>query len=209
MKRVCRSVTFVMVLMLSESAALAQAMPRHDLRNIIVGMRVSDLPDAGYVNLTCAGDPGRRLNGWSGWSDCPTDQDRNRSIRFEFDPESSRGGTVVAGHPVTLTAVIDDGGVIAGLDIDTDPKARLYIRKKAFLLGTQVRSRYGPEGWDCHASQPTGAEQPVGGVFVREVCKKVVPGRILTVARDLFRRPDQDSNSFIDRTEVRIRKDTD
>ena len=42
---------------------------------------------------------------------------------------------MVAGHPAILTLLIDDTGHVAGLQIETDPKARLYIRKKAFLLG--------------------------------------------------------------------------
>jgi len=42
---------------------------------------------------------------------------------------------MVAGHPAILTLLIDDNGHVTGLQIETDPKARLYVRKKAFLLG--------------------------------------------------------------------------
>ena len=33
---------------------------------------------------------------------------------------------MVAGHPAILTLLIDDTGHVAGLQIGTDPKARLY-----------------------------------------------------------------------------------
>ncbi len=207
MKRTtCAAIFATFLSSLVMHAASAQAVPKYDLRDITVGMPVGDLPDAGYVNLACAQDPERKLNAWSAWRDCPADDQAKRAVRFEFDPETSRDGTLVAGHPVLLTALIDDKGAVTGLTIETDPKARLYIRKKAFLFGNQVKSRYGAEGWDCKELQPTSGEQPVGGVFLREVCSKAVPGRTLTVERDLFRKPDQDAKSFVDQTLVRITK---
>ncbi|GLH82222.1 hypothetical protein SSBR45G_71310 [Bradyrhizobium sp. SSBR45G] len=204
----CAAIFATLLLSVVMPAASAQAVPSYDLRDITVGMPVGDLPNDGYVNLVCAGDPDRKLDAWSSWRNCPADDQTRRAVRFEFDPETSQDGTKVAGHPVLLTAVIDDKGKVSGLTIETDPKARLYIRKKAFLLGNQVKSRYGADGWDCKEQQPTASEQPVGGVFLREVCKKSVPGRMLTVERELFRKPDQDAKSFVDQTRIQITTQT-
>jgi hypothetical protein len=55
------------------------------------------------------------------------------AIGFGYDPATSGDGTIVAGHPAILTLLVDDAGVVGGLPPETDPKARLYIRKKAFL----------------------------------------------------------------------------
>ncbi|NPU66168.1 hypothetical protein HL667_14285 [Bradyrhizobium sp. 83012] len=207
MKRTSLAAIFAMVLLpFVMQAASAQAVPTYDLRDITVGMPVGDLPNEGYVNLTCVKDPSRKLNAWSAWRDCPADEQSRHAVRFDFDPETSQDGTKVAGHPVLLTVLVDDKGTVTGLTIETDPKARLYIRKKAFLLGNQVKSRYGADGWDCQERQPTAGEQPVGGVFLRELCKKTVPGRMLTVERELFRKPDQDIKSFVDQTLIRITK---
>jgi len=197
-------IAIVALLLSLVTPAASQTGPKYDLRDITVGMSVSDLPDAGYVNLTCATDSNRTISNWSAWRDCPADENARRAVRFDFDPETSREGTVVAGHPVLLTALIDAKGTVTGLNIDTDPKARLYLRKKAFLFGNQVKSRYGAEGWDCKEQPPGSGEQPVGGVFLRELCRKSVSGRTLTVARELFRKPDQDAKSFVDQTQVRI-----
>jgi hypothetical protein len=192
------------VLALTLRFSAAQDGPDYDLRDIRVGMLVANIPDVGYVNLICANDPNRKLRQWSDWRECPADVDALHAIRFGFDVETSRDGTLVAGHPVILTALIDSAGIVAGLKIDTDPQARFYMRKKAFLLGLQVKSRYGSEGWTCTQRQPQAGEQPLGGVYLRENCTKSSEGRMLVVQRDLFRRVDQDSKNFVDQTQVTI-----
>jgi hypothetical protein len=176
----------------------------NDLRDIRLGMAATDLPDAGYANLTCAGDPQKTLTAWSGWRDCPADASGFHSIKFGYDPATNREGTIVAGHPAVLTLLVDDAGIVSGLRIETDPKARLYIRKKAFLFGTQVKSRYGLDGWSCTEAQPDAGEQPVGGVLLRERCTKTIPNRSIVVERNLYRKPDQDMKSFVDETRMTI-----
>ena len=178
----------------------------NDLRDIRIGMAVTDLPAAGYANFACTNDQGHAIAAWSDWPTCPEDKEGLRAIRFDYDPSTSREGTMVAGHPAILTLLVDDKGIIAGLRIETDPKTRLYIRKKAFLLGLQVKSRYGTEGWTCQQRQPDSGEQPVGGVFLKESCLKTVQGRSITVERKLFRRPDQDMKTFVDETRILIRR---
>ena len=208
MKQHYRAGTFAAVLLfVVVQPAFLWAQPDHDLRDITVGMPVAEIPNAGYANLTCANDTGRKLRAWSAWRECPSDTGATHALRFDFDPETSREGTVVAGHPVVLTALIDEMGTVSGLKIETDPKARLYLRKKAFLFGVQVKSRYGSEGWICTQRQPEHGEQPVGGTYISESCRKAVQGRVLVVERDLFRRSDQDSKNFVDQTRVTITRE--
>jgi hypothetical protein len=189
---------------LAHSPARTEEFGGNDLRDIRLGMAVTELAESGYVDFSCAADPKRTLSGWKDWRDCAADANGTRSIRFGYDPTTSRDGTMVAGHPAILTLLIDDTAQVSGLQIETDPKARLYIRKKAFLLGIQARSRYGPDGWACSESRPEPGEQPVGGVYLRERCTKTVSGRSLVVERNLFRRSDQDTRNFVDETRIRI-----
>src|SRR5882757_4119116 len=190
---------------LANSPAWAEEFSGNDLRDIRLGMAVTELQESGYVDFACAADPKHALAGWTNWRDCAADAGGTRAIRFGYDPSTSRDGTMVAGHPAILTLLIDDTGHVAGLQIETDPKARLYIRKKAFLLGIQAKSRYGLEGWACTDGQPgAGGAQPVGGVYLRERCTKTVSGRALVIERNLFRRPDQDAKSFVDETRISI-----
>jgi hypothetical protein len=181
-----------------------QASGGNDLRNIRLGMPATDLVDAGYADFACATDPQKSVTTWQGWRDCPADASGFHAIKFGYDPATSREGTIVAGHPAVLTLLVDDAGIVSGLRIETDPKARLYIRKKAFLFGTQVKSRYGVDGWSCTEAQPDAGEQPVGGVFVRERCTKTIPQRSIVVERSLFRKPEQDIKSFVDETRMTI-----
>ena len=189
---------------LAPSPARAEEFDGNDLRDIRLGMAATELAASGYVDFYCAADPKRALAGWKNWHDCPAGTGGIRAIRFGYDPATSRDGTMVAGHPAILTALMDDSGHVAGLQIETDPKARLYIRKKAFLLGLQAKSRYGSDNWACTEGQPGAGDQPVGGVYLRERCTKTVSGRSLTVERNLFRRPDQDIKNFVDETRISI-----
>lgn len=200
------ALTAVCTLSASSHPADAQTFSDNDLRDIRIGMAVADLPTRGYVDFSCAADKARKLSGWSDWRNCPTGDDRLRAFRFGYDPETSRDGTVVAGHPAVLTALIDEAGTVAGLRIDTDPTARLYLRKKAFLLGPQVKARYGADGWTCTQGQPGTGEEPVGGVYLNERCTKSISGRNLVVERRLFRRAGQSEKDFVDETNVTITK---
>ncbi|MEH2535605.1 hypothetical protein V1277_005096 [Bradyrhizobium sp. AZCC 1588] len=189
---------------LASSPAGAEEFSGNDLRDIRLGMAAAELADTGYVDFYCAADPKRTLAGWQNWRDCPADANGTRAIRFGYDPSTSRDGTMVAGHPAILTLLIDDTAHVAGLQIETDPKARLYIRKKAFLLGLQAKSRYGSDGWACTEGQPDAGDQPVGGIYLKERCTKTISGRSLVVERNLFRRSDQDSKNFVDESRISI-----
>ena len=198
---------FILSLLVTASVtapAAAQDADSNDLRDIRLGKPVTDLPDAGYVNFPCASDSGKTLTTWLGWRDCPADALGFHAIKFGYDPATSPDGTIVAGHPAVLTLLVDNAGTVSGLRIETDPKVRLYIRKKAFLFGIQVRSRYGLDDWSCTQAQPNAGEQPVGGVYVRERCTKTTHDRSIVVERNLFRRPDQDMKNFVDETRMTI-----
>lgn len=190
---------------LANSPARTEEFRGNDLRDIRVGMAAAELGESGYVDFACASDPKHALAGWISWRDCPSDASGTRAIRFGYDPSISRDGTMVAGHPAILTLLIDDSGHVTGLQIETDPKARLYVRKKAFLLGLQARSRYGSDGWACTEGQPDKGDEPVGGIYLRERCTKTISGRSLVVERNLFRRPGQDIKSFVDETRISIK----
>src|SRR5437762_1218761 len=135
---------FVSLVAAAMQASAAQNPGGNDLRDIQLSKPIADLPDAGYANRVCADNAQAALATWSSWRDCPANSSGFHAIRFGYDPATNPGGTIVAGHPVILTLLIDDAGVVSGLRIETDPKARLYVRKKAFLFGTQVKLRYGP-----------------------------------------------------------------
>ena len=202
-----RTTIRALVFAASVGAAVPAMATAGDLRDINVGMAISSVPDAGYINLTCAGEKtAHRLAEGAQWSNCPGGAEQWRGIRFEYDRETAGEGTMVGGHPATLTVMIDKDARIAALTIETAPKARLYLRKKAFLLGLQAKSRYGEDGWTCSEAKPGADKQEVGGVFVDEKCTKTTDGRTVEIERHLYREPNKELKDMTDESRITIRR---
>lgn len=192
------------IVALSSSFAHAEEWGGDVLRDIRIGTFVTNLPKEGYTNFICASGARQPIPSWDNWKDCPADASGTHALQFSYDPETNRDGTVVAGHPVILTLLISDAGQVAGLHIATDPKARLYMRKKAFLLGKQAIFRFGSDGWFCTEGKPTADELPIGGVYVKERCTKALNGLTMDVERKLFRGADQGLKNFTSETQINI-----
>jgi hypothetical protein len=173
-----------------------------DLRDFSVGMTVDTFPESGYADLQCADDGSIALSSWKDWQKCPADATNLRAVAFRYD----QGDTKVAGHPVVLAVLIGAEGRLEAIRIKTDPKVRLFLRKKAFLLGLQAKSRYGDSGWSCVNEQPAADEEPVGGLFVKETCTKPVSGRTITVSRVLLNKTGHDVKDFIGSTTILIQR---
>ena len=191
-------------LLLGGAANAAEDPQDGDLRDLRVGMTVEQLPAAGYTDFACGNDgaaPGEALSGWRDFARCPADRRGLREVAFAFaeSPLAALGdrweGTKVAGHPVIPSLLIDEAGVVQGLRIVTDPEARLYLKKKAFLFGLRVMGRYGRDGWTC-TDLPPGDKQPVGGMLIDRRCEKQGHGRRLILETDLYRAAGQEGQEF-------------
>jgi hypothetical protein len=193
-------------------AASARSAEPNDLREFRLGMSVGDLPRTGYTGLTCASAPNQALADWRDYRQCPADAAGRHEVRFRYDPSadplahvsSEHEGTRVGGHPALVSLLIGDEGRVDGIRIVTDPKAPLYMRKKAYLLALQAKARFGEEGWSCTQGQPSADEEPIGGVFIKEHCDKTTPTRHVIVERDLYRHPGRDLKEFVNDTTVTI-----
>ncbi len=207
-----RRVSSALLLALAIAGPAAAAGPENDLREFRIGMAVDEMPRTGYLGYACAAGPGRKLEGWQAYGQCPPEASGWHAVRFAYDEAANPlakvnglyEGTKVGGHPVLLTALIGDDGRLHGLVIETDPAARLYLRKKAFLFGEQVKARYGDAGWTCASREPSAEQEPVGGMFMNEHCEKATPARKLTLDRMMFRRAGQDLKDFVSRSRLEI-----
>jgi hypothetical protein len=112
----------------------------------------------------------------------------------------------VAGHPVIPSLLIDDQGVVQRIRIVTDPDARLYLKKKAFLLPIRVMGRYGRDGWACVDAAPGAGMTPVGGMFIDRRCEKTFHDRRLVLETHLYRTAEQSGQEFTDSTRLEIIK---
>ncbi len=204
-----RRVAAILLAMLTGAPAWAE---EADLREFRVGMTADELPAEGYADFACAG--AGRVGGWQDYRRCPTDAAGLHKLRFSYQEGSNElaflndtyEGTKVGGHPVLLTLLISDAGVVEGLRIETDPAARLNRRKKAYLLGDLAKARYGEAGWACTEAQPSGDEEPVGGVFLKEHCEKAASGRRYVLDRQMFRHGGTDARAFVSGSQIEIRR---
>jgi hypothetical protein len=198
---------------LSEPLAAAEDPAEGDLRDLRVGMRVDQLPAEGYTGFACGrngGAPGPALAGWRDFGRCPADAEGRHEVAFAFAPSPLAPlgdrweGTKVAGHPVIPSLLIDADGVVQGVRIVTDPDARLYLKKKAFLFGIRVMGRYGRDGWRCTDAPPGEGRSPVGGMFIDRRCEKTWRDRRLILDTDLYRAAGQEGQEFTGASRLEI-----
>ena len=200
------------VLSTCAAAPVGAAEDGKDIRDLGIGMKVAGLPQTGYVELSCAGAPEKKLDNWEGYAQCPANGAGTREVRFQFDDsddprakfnDRSRG-TKIGGHPVLISLLISKAQTVSGILIDTDPNVRLFMKKKAFLMGEQIRQRYGDDGWTC-ANLPKGAdEEPVGGEFVKERCEKTTADRRYVYERRLLQHAGLALKDFVSATRLEI-----
>jgi hypothetical protein len=201
--------------LIAGAAGAAEDPQDGDLRDLRVGMSVAELPTEGYVDLACGSDggaPGVPLARWAAFERCPPDAAGLHEVTFAYaeSPLAELGdrweGTKVAGHPVIPSLLIDGQGMVRGIRIVTDPDARMYLKKKAFLLGIRVMGRYGRDGWTCTEAEPGAGRAPVGGLFIDRHCEKVLHDRRLILDTDLYRTADQQGQEFTGATRLEIFK---
>jgi hypothetical protein len=179
-----------------------------DIHGLKLGLVARTMTLNGWGELACGSNGGpvrQELDAWSEFGKCPPDASGLHEVAARFDDEDEyvakalgnplyaghRVGTRVAGHPVVLSALFDDGGTLRGMRVVSDPRATLAERRMAHLLGIAVISRYGTDGWTCVDLAPGEGESPVGGVFTKRRCEKWTPDRDMTIETHLLRKPGQ------------------
>jgi hypothetical protein len=210
--RRCPSLATAALALILATAPAPAAEDGKDIRDIAIGMKVAELPQVGYVELLCAKAPDKKLDNWEGFSQCPANSAGDREVRFQFDDsddprakynDRSRG-TKIGGHPVLISLLISNTQTVSGILIETDPNVRLFMKKKAFLMGEQIRQRYGEDGWTCAERPKAEGEEPIGGEFIKERCEKTAAARRYVYERDLFQRAGQSLKDFVSETRLAI-----
>src|ERR1700684_816357 len=175
---------------------------------LILGLVAQAMTLDGWGELACGSDggpPRQELDAWSDFKKCRPEASGLREAAACLDDEdeyvakalgepsyaAQRTGTRVAGHPVVLSALFDDGGILRGVRMVSDPRAAPAERRMAHLLGVAVINRYGTDGWHCTDFPPAEGESAVGGVFIKQRCDKTMAERTLTVETHFLRKPGQ------------------
>lgn len=191
------------------SAAYAQTKPDPgEIHGLKLGLHAEAMTTDDWGELACGsngGPPRQNLDKWSEFNKCAPEATGLREVSARFDDEAEyigkalddplyagqQTGTRVAGHPVILSALFDDTGVLRGIRMITDPRATPLERRMAHLLKVAVMNRYGLDGWTCVDLPPDPGESAVGGVFIKQRCEKATPERAMTVEAHFLRKPGQ------------------
>jgi hypothetical protein len=200
----------VLVVLSLHLPAHAQGPDLGEIHGLKLGLKAQSMTLDGFGELACGsngGPPRQRLDDWTGFAKCRAEPSGLHEVYARFDDEQEyigraiddpeyaggRTGTRVAGHPVILSVLFDDAGVLRGLRFVTDPRASPIERRMAHLLRLATINHYGPADWTCIDLPPEPGETPVGGVFIKQHCEKTTPERRMTLdARFLRKRGQSD-----------------
>jgi hypothetical protein len=161
---------------------------RHEVWDLRLGSLIEQLPDE-FIDYACGtngGPPSTPLNGWREVRRCRPEGSGLREVYFRYDDEleywakannllpqmEQYSGTKTYGFPVTVSALIDDGGALRGIRLVSDPRGDSQNRDEAYLLRNFLTARFGRDGWTCERLPPDDGETAVEGIFVKERCRK-------------------------------------
>jgi hypothetical protein len=208
--RAPRRIACLAALALAGAVAVAAAQTRPDpgeIHGLRLGLDARRMSLAGFGELACGsngGPPRAKLDGFADFVRCRAEPSGLHEVYLRFDDEDEyvgkaidddqytrKIGTRVAGHPVILSVLFDDGATLRGIRFVTDPRAAPGERRMAYLLRVAAINRYGPQGWTCVDQPPAAGETPVGGIFIKQKCRKTTAERDLTVEGHFLRKPGQ------------------
>lgn len=196
------------ILAVPPSARAQNSPARLDVWDIELGVHVDSLPVREFQDYACGtdgGPPGRRLASWTEFERCKPEPSGLYEVHFRYDDEleyRARAvralgqvgrfeGTKIFGHPVIVSLLVAEDGIVDGLRIISDPRASLIQRQEAYTLRNILRSRFSSKGWACADEEPDDRLQPIGRVFINQRCEKVLPDKTLVIETHYFRKRGQ------------------
>jgi len=81
---------------------------------------------------------------------------------------------------------------VRGIRVVSDPRDASQNRDEAYFLRNFLTARFGREGWQCEDIPLAEGESPVGGIFVKQRCRKEIDERTsAALATRYLRKPGQ------------------
>jgi len=173
---------------LSAQAVLGdvQIEPTYSIWDVTLGQPVSQAPDSGVAEIACGtngGPPGQVLVSFMDFMTCAPEASGLREVTFSYDDEQDyialalevkykflQGGTSVFAHPVIVSLLVDEAGIVQGRRIVTDDRISVNERRTAHTLIRNFKARYGDWGLSCDDIPMQDGELPVGTQFIHEEC---------------------------------------
>ncbi len=160
--------------------------PAFTIWDIKFGEPITQFPDAEVAEIACGtngGPPSTPLRSFAEFAKCQPEKSGLYELYFTNDDEQDyiarameleyrvmQGGTSIYAHPVVFSALVDDKGIARGIRVITDERASDRDRRVAVTLARNLKSRYGRWVQTCENLEPTDGQEPVGKIFVHEIC---------------------------------------
>lgn len=183
-----KTLPVLLCLGLSAQAAFGQIQiePVFSIWDVTLGQPVSQVPEAAVGEIACGtagGPPGQALARFEDFLTCQPEPSGLREVAFNYDDEQDyialalelqykflQGGTSVFAHPVIVSLLVDQAGVVQGRRIVTDNRISINDRRSAFTLIRNFKARYSKWSLGCADIALKEGEQPVGTQFIHELC---------------------------------------
>jgi hypothetical protein len=205
------ALAFASAFAVSMAAPSALAQSRARIFGIELGSPVAALPADQWVEPACGtdgGPPSLRLASFADFARCPVEAATGlREIWFIYDDEweyiaraygdpveiRSFSANVFYGQPIMTSLLVDDGGLVQGYRVVTDPRAPTTERMTAYELHATFKALFAGAPWQCVALPREDREDPVEGVFLKEDCVMAFEGRFIRLEGRHLRKPGQAS----------------
>src|SRR5207253_2878229 len=164
-----RHVTLIAIILGLVSAAGAETLHRASVWDLKLGEPIAAQPAPeefrGFACGSNGGAPRMQITGWADFARCRAEPNGLHEVYFEYDDEleyiarardldreiTRWAGTTESAHPVIVSALFDDAGVLQGIRMVTDPRpehrdhvtdTNLKKRDEAYVLGGIMASRF-------------------------------------------------------------------
>ena len=187
---------------------LAQSRAR--IFDVELGSPVSALPSDEWVDPACGtngGPPSLKLDSFENFARCPAEEETGlREIWFIYDDEweyiarayrdpteiRSYSANVFYQQPIITSLLVDDGGLVQGYRVITDPRAPIDVRSEAFILYGIFKGLFNDAPWQCTDLPRDERERPIKGKFIKATCVMVSDQYFIRVEGRHLRKPGQD-----------------
>ena len=165
--------------------------PVYSIWDVVLGQSVAQVPEAEVSLIACGtqgGPAAEILDRFEDFATCAPEPSGLYEVTFSYDDEQDyialaldleykflKGGTSIFAHPVVVSLLVDQAGIVQGRRIVTDDRIGDRERRTAVTLIRNFKARYTHWSLACADVPMRDGEQPVGNQFIHEHCDGTAP----------------------------------
>jgi len=172
--------------------------PAYSIFDVVLGDPVAQIPESAVSVIACGtngGPAAQALGEFEDFAECMPEPSGLHEVMFFYDDEQDyiaralestfrflQGGTSVFAHPVIVSVLVDEAGLVQGRRIVTDDRIGDNERRTAVALIRNFKARFTVWTLTCTDLPMGEGEQPVGRTFIHEFCEGTSPDGLTHVA---------------------------